>query len=819
MQACATIFETAGRFTDWQGSHRKCPQVASEPIDLPRLRGALTVARLLGLSGPGGAEWAHLRVLQLGGMARSAQLRTIILLLPAILVASIATGRYSPAQVAGWATLWCALGWLAVQADQTLAQTHPGGLRLRHLWGHALVVGGSALAWAMPLVLTAPHANLVDHVGLAMVAALMVGALAFATPATPLATLVFAIALGAATITGLAMRGAWTYAGAAIAVFGMAGWAALEVARGHLATRLAEAELADRSKLVSLLLREFEEDEADWLWQIDTACRVRGVSPRFALALEQEPHAVEGRSFMELLCGSGWGTGACAPSLYALDEQLKLCRSFSDLLVQVDVGGKEHWWKLSGSPLIDAHGRFAGYRGVGSDVTEQRRTEKKIEFLARHDPLTGLPNRSRLIEALQDALNAVDRRGIGCAVLLIDLDRFKAVNDTLGHPVGDKLLVQVAARLREAVGRSGHPARLGGDEFAVVVPDLHAAPPEDVAEALIQHLSHPFEVDGHLLSIGASVGSACAPGDGACVDVLLRHADLALYRAKSDGRGIHCRYVPALRADAEQRRGLEQALRHAVAREELQLAFQPIVEASAERIIGFEALLRWHSEQHGAVAPDRYIPLAEKTRLIVPIGEWVLFEACREAARWPKGSRLAINVAGQQLLEPGFAALVARALADGGLPPHRLEIELTEGTLLRYPASALRTLEELARLGCALALDDFGTGTSSLGQLRQLNLSHIKIDRSFVRGAACGDAEGLAIVRAVVAMAQSIGMGTTAEGVESAEEAVLMRQFGCTRLQGYFYGRPMPAGEALALALASCQMLPPPDDPPEVVAA
>ena len=775
------------------------------------------MARILGLSDPGGAEWAHLRVLQLAGMARSAQVRTITLLLPAIAIAGLAVGRYPPAQVAGWATLWCALGWLAVEADQALAQARPGALRLRHLWGHALVIGGSALAWAMPLVLTAPHSSLVDHLGLAVVAALMVGALAFATPATPLATLVFAVALGAATITGLAVRGAWSYAGVALAIFCMAGWAALEVARGHLASRVAEAELVDRDKLVSLLLREFEEHEADWLWQIDTAGRVRRVSPRFAFALEQKPDAIEGRSFLELLCGSGWSSGACAPSLYALAEQLKQCRSFSDLVVQVDVGGRERWWRLSGSPLADAHGRFAGYRGVGSDVTERRRTEKKIEFLARHDPLTGLPNRARLTEALQDALDAVARRGIGCAVLLIDLDRFKAVNDTLGHPVGDKLLVQVAARLRKVVDRSGHPARLGGDEFAVVVPDVHAAPPEALAETLIEHLSQPFEVDGHLLSIGASVGSARAPGDGASVDVLLRHADLALYRAKSDGRGIHRGYVPALRVDAEQRRGLEQALRHAVAREELQLAFQPIVEASAERITGFEALLRWHSEQHGAVAPDRYIPLAEKTRLIVPIGEWVLFEACREAARWPDGTSVAINVAGQQLLEPGFAATVARALGDGGLPPHRLEIELTERTLLRYPASALRTLEELARLGCALALDDFGTGTSSLGQLRQLNLSHIKIDRSFVRGAACGHAEGMAIVRAVVAMAQSIGMTTTAEGVESAEEAVLMRQLGCTRLQGYFYGRPMVAGEALALA---CRQSPPlPGHAPDQVAA
>jgi len=279
----------------------------------------------------------------------------------------------------------------------------------------------------------------------------------------------------------------------------------------------------------------------------------------------------------------------------------------------------------------------------------------------------------------------------------------------------------------------------------------------------------------------------------------MRNADLALYRAKDEGGGQHCRYEPSLHANAEERRKLELSLRQAIGKEELLLNFQPVVDAKGEHVVSFEALVRWNSAEHGFVSPGKFIPLAEDTRLIVPIGEWVLHEACRQAARWPGKIKVAVNVSGEQLLEPDFSNNVVRALADSGLPAHRLEVEVTESIFLRDPRLARQTLEEIMALGCSVALDDFGTGYSSLGYLRALRFSTIKVDRSFVQGAAQGSRESLAIIRAVVAMAQSLEMTTTAEGTETLEEVELVRKLGCDKIQGFYFGRPMEPADALAL--------------------
>jgi diguanylate cyclase (GGDEF)-like protein len=387
---------------------------------------------------------------------------------------------------------------------------------------------------------------------------------------------------------------------------------------------------------------------------------------------------------------------------------------------------------------------------------------------------------------------------------MIDLDRFKSVNDSLGHQIGDKLLAQVSRRLRDLCGENEQCGRLGGDEFAVVIRD--ASDPNcvaQVAERVIEGLSQPYEVDKHMLYIGASVGSAIGPRDGQSVETLMRNADLALYRAKDGGGGEHYSYMPALHADAEERRKLELSLRHAIGKEELALNFQPVVNAKSEQVVSFEALLRWQSAEHGFVSPAKFIPLAEDTRLIVPIGEWVLHEACREAMKWPDDVKVAVNVSGEQLLEPNFSQSVVGALRETGLPAHRLELEVTESIFLRDARTARQSLEEVMALGCSIALDDFGTGYSSLGYLRMLRFSTIKVDRSFVQGASQGNQESLAIIRAVVAMAQSLEMSTTAEGVEGADEAAMIRELGCSKIQGYYFGRPMPGPEARMLVNSS----------------
>ena len=452
--------------------------------------------------------------------------------------------------------------------------------------------------------------------------------------------------------------------------------------------------------------------------------------------------------------------------------------------------------------MLDEKGVFLGFRGVGSDVTAQRESDEKIAYLARYDTLTGLPNRLMLTEALGEAMRYAEQWKSTCAFLMIDLDRFKSVNDSLGHQVGDRLLAQVSQRLKGVIGSNEQCGRLGGDEFAIVIRDASDKHHIDrIAEAVIEALSKPYDVDHHKLFIGASVGSGVCPRDGDTVETLMRNADLALYRAKDEGGGVHYRYEASLHANAEERRKLEFALRHAIGNEELRLNFQPVVDANSEALVSFEALLRWHSEEHGPVSPGKFIPLAEDTRLIVPIGNWVLHEACRQAAQWQGDLKVAVNVSGEQLLEPGFANHVVHALADSGLPAHRLEVEVTESIFLRDARTARQTLEEIMALGCSVALDDFGTGYSSLGYLRALKFSTIKVDRSFVQGAAQGSPESLAIIRAVVAMAGSLEMTTTAEGAETIEEVELIRKLGCTKIQGYYFGRPMEAEDARKLTV------------------
>jgi diguanylate cyclase (GGDEF)-like protein len=430
-------------------------------------------------------------------------------------------------------------------------------------------------------------------------------------------------------------------------------------------------------------------------------------------------------------------------------------------------------------------------------VTEQRESADKIAHLARYDTLTGLPNRLMLTETMGDAMRFAEQWRTKCAFLMIDLDRFKAVNDTLGHVVGDSLLARVSARLKEIMSENEICGRLGGDEFAIVIRDASdLGRVEHVAKAVIDRLSQPYEVDHHTLYVGASVGSAVGPRDGSTVETLMRNADLALYRSKDAGGGVHCTYEPTLHADAEERRKLEFSLRRALEQNELSLNYQPVVDAQTEQVVSFEALLRWHSPEHGSVSPAKFIPLAEDTRLIVPIGEWVLREACREATRWPGHVKVAVNVSGEQLLDPHFSSTVVAALAVSGLPAARLEIEVTESIFVRDGTTARNTLEQIMALGCSVALDDFGTGYSSLGYLRKLRFSTIKVDRSFVQGAATGNPESLAIIRAVVAMAQSLEMSTTAEGVETEAELNMVRNLGATKVQGYYFGRPMVASEA-----------------------
>ena len=393
-----------------------------------------------------------------------------------------------------------------------------------------------------------------------------------------------------------------------------------------------------------------------------------------------------------------------------------------------------------------------------------------------------------------------EKWGGRCAFMMLDLDRFKAVNDTLGHPIGDRLLGRVSERLGQMMDAGAMCGRLGGDEFAVIVRDARdTASVEAFARRIIETLSHPYDVDQHKLYVGASIGLAVGPRDGRTAEMLIRSADLALYRSKDVGGGQVHVYEPELHVQAEERRVLEMALRTAVEKGEMHLAYQPVVDAGTGSLTGFEALLRWNSPIFGNVSPVKFIPLAEEARLIAPIGEWVLRTACAEGARWPSNIRVAVNVSPDQLQNPNFVTVVTSALANSGLSAERLELEVTESVFMQG-LGATKVLEKVLDMGVRLSLDDFGTGYSSLGYLSRTRFSSIKIDRSFVQGASKGVREAIAIIRAVVALANSLGMATTAEGVETEAEHQMVQELGCSKVQGYYFGRPLPVEEARTLA-------------------
>ena len=755
---------------------------------------------VLGLRAPDSGDWGRLHSLQLTQLTGTTRLRVAV----HALCGTLAVWTY-----AGKAPLWLIGAFVAVlfvavvfavRSDRVLAAADRSRVTREEVNRKVRSTVVVALAWCVPLLGFAWFGGDADRAGVALLVGTILIGSSLAVGAAPLVTVTFGAITGAASIAAFLWFGQYSMAVSTLALLAVVAVGVASVARVHLTACQAEAGAAEQSEVVSLLLREFEENQADWLWQIDTNRLVRGASPRFAFALGRPIEEIEGKPFLELISGEAWETGQFPASLHDLAERLKRRESFSNLLVKVAIGREHRWWELSGTPMLDDNGAYQGIRGVGSDVTEQRESSEKIAYLARYDTLTGLPNRLMLTEALGDALRYAEQWRTRCAFLMIDLDRFKAVNDSLGHLVGDKLLAEVSARLKALMGENELCGRLGGDEFAIVIRDAsERGCIEKVARSVIARLSQPYEVDHHTLYVGASVGSAVGPRDGKTVEELMRNADLALYRAKDDGGNEHRNYEPALHANAEERRQLEFALRRALERRELELNYQPVVDANAETVVSFEALVRWNSADHGPVSPGKFVPIAEDTRLIVPIGTWVLEQACREATRWPEHVRIAVNVSPEQLFEPDFATTVVRALSASGLDARRLELEVTESIFLRDASIARASLEQVMALGCTVALDDFGTGYSSLGYLRKIKFSTIKVDRSFVQGAAQDSAESLAIIRAVVAMAGSLEMTTTAEGVETAEQAELIRKLGCTKIQGYYFGRPMAAADALQL--------------------
>ncbi|WP_010413908.1 EAL domain-containing protein [Citromicrobium sp. JLT1363] len=568
--------------------------------------------------------------------------------------------------------------------------------------------------------------------------------------------------------------------------------------------RQADERLRNRSIDI---MRDYEATGQGWFWETDHEGRITYISPEFADRYGFDHDDLLGNMFTKVFEVDPDDREAertikfhfTAQSVFH-DQPVCNRRPGSDEVV---------WWSINGRPIFDGFDEFCGFRGSGTDLTERRRSAERASRLAMYDSLTGLANRHTLAQSLSKLLTELDASKRTCTILMLDLDRFKHVNDTFGHPTGDALLGQVARRLEKVVGDLGLVGRIGGDEFQVLISrrcDQDAI--ERLAGEIIHTLSQPYSVDGTRLVIGVSVGIALAPDHGSSSEGLIRSADLALYAAKDAGRGRFRLFSEDLHVAARERNQLEEELRSAIDKGDLELHYQPVVHAGNETLAGFEALLRWKHPKHGWISPEKFVPVAEDAGLIPVIGEWALKRACADLARWPEAVRCAVNVSPLQFADPGLPGSISAALTKYGVEPSRLELEITESVFLSEEGGTEATFAALKKIGVRLALDDFGTGYSSLGYLKNAPFDKIKIDQGFVRGATMPGSRNGAIIAAISSLAEALGMDTTAEGVETMDELELVRMHGCSHIQGYIYSKPLSPAEANRLLEAGLAMQP-----------
>jgi diguanylate cyclase (GGDEF)-like protein len=773
----------------------------SEDQTLSDLPTEVSVKALMGFEDPQGFSAAQLHEVQARGVRERPTIQLLANLVCCMLVVAMGYGVVPIWAMAVWGVPLISFNALLLSKRRKEQRSSASLVGIDEFRNIARDAGFSGMLWGISMPLFGWFGGMTELLGVWSVCLAMMVYASLLLPSLPLAGTAFITAVSFGGVLGWLINGQYYLAIAAAALGPLLIMGVIRTAQSQILYQFASNVLQEKSETVSLLLREFEDSGADWLWQTDTSRCVTHASPRFAYALHEDPRALDGQPLLKLIAGDAWETGRYPEALHDLAERLKRREAFSNLIVPVTIKGQTRWWELSASPRQSDDGAFLGFRGVGSDVTEQRESAEKISHLARFDTLTGLPNRLQLTETLGRALSEAERWRRRCGFFMIDLDRFKAVNDTLGHPVGDRLLAQVAKRLKMIMSENELCGRLGGDEFAVVLMDAgDSVYVEKLARKIIDTLSKPYEVDQNTLYIGASIGSAVGPIDGRTVELLMRSADLALYRSKEEGGNNHHSYQHKLHANAEERRVLEFELRHALERNQLHVEYQPVVDANGDHgILGFEALLRWKNPKFGSVSPAKFVPVAEDARLIVPMGTFVLRQACRDAMNWPETIKVAVNISVDQLTAPSFMETVVSALHDSGLPAWRLELEVTESIFLRDGGLAVQVLDRLRKMGIKLSLDDFGTGYSSLGYLSNTRFDTIKVDRSFVQGAAKAKAESIAIIRAVVAMADALNLATTAEGVETEAELAMIQQLGCQKIQGYYFGRPMVFADSLAL--------------------
>lgn len=619
---------------------------------------------------------------------------------------------------------------------------------------------------------------------------------AFALATVPLAATGYVVILTAGCLVGLVTDGAARNLDIIVLllVYSTIIMATVSVSSKTFGARLmAEADAERQKQLVGLLLKDFETNATDWLWESDQAGRLRHVSPRLVELLNRPESDLIGRNLVDLLLElQPSGEVAARDSMAELSQCLSVAAPFREISISVELDGRRMWWMLTAKPLFDRHEHHVGWRGVGSDVSERRRSLDELSRLANSDSLTGLANRHAL-ERLITSLTADDPTSMRrpFAILCFDLDDFKSINDSLGHAAGDEVLRAVAARLQTEVRPADMLARLGGDEFALVAMNVaNEREVDEVAQRMLGALGANCEVGGRDLRVTTSIGIALYPRDGTDRQELLKHSDMALYAAKAAGRNTWRFFDPQLEESIRQKHSLQSDMQRALHNGEFEVHFQPQVCLSTGIVRGFEALARWKHPTKGVISPAQFIPVAEETGLIVQLGSMILHQACLVAARWPGVAHVAVNVSPVQFSRGELMTSVRSALQESGLQPTRLELEVTESVLMDDHEAALRTIQSVRDLGVGVALDDFGTGFSSLAYLRDFPLTKLKIDRSFVTSIG-GDLGKLAIVRSVLELAKALRLEVVAEGIESSKELRALRSLGCGQGQGYLFAPPM----------------------------
>jgi diguanylate cyclase (GGDEF)-like protein/PAS domain S-box-containing protein len=714
--------------------------------------------------------------------------------LSGLLVAWSLGASTTPLTMSVWLSallLMCAMGMWSWHSGRAVHRVAVSPKAIRRATLHAALL---AAAWAAVPVLWFDVASTPQRLFMGTLIAGLTCAGAFTLATVPMAGVVYVVVLTGGSLLGVLISYEPQYLPLMLlnlvyALVVIAG--VLTTAGASTARLMAEREAARQSQVTSLLLRDFEEHSADLLWEIDRSGRFSHVSSKLAMAFKHSPSELQMLSLLGALQVRK-PSDQDATGLEALRSALNHGRPFRDIEVPVSINEQTRWWLITGKPLLDEVGRTLGWRGVIADVTQEHQVQDHLRYLAHFDSLTGLANRVQLHERLAQVMDPKLSRERRSALFCLDLDNFKSINDSLGHSVGDEVLKLTAQRLQSCMRRGDLVARLGGDEFAVVLDDVRSD--EEVttlAERFLQELQQPCEVLGHHVAVGSSIGIVMLPDQADTVDEALGNGDLALYAAKQAGRGRYEFFAKSLVERSRRRLSVEQQLRLALSRGEFVLHWQPQIEVGRWAICGAEALLRWNNPVLGNVPPVEFIRVAEEAGLVADIGTWALNEACVQAAVGLPDLPISVNVSPVQLMRPDFLSCVEHALAQSGLEPHRLEIEITESVFIDESTVALTQLHALRGLGVRVALDDFGTGYSSLAYLRQFPFDTMKIDRAFVRE-LMSRRDARAIVRTIVQLATALGMTTVAEGVEDAGQLELLRYAGCRAIQGFLVSHALP---------------------------